>query len=195
MKITNFKMVTVPTECMSLINELNGYKYTYTLKTNNMKLKKETALLMLKSKDESVRQFAIDNYPEFGVKELPKTWKELGDIKGFCIDVNSRLIDYTLKLPKVYTDNNNRNVFPTKELAEAALALAQLLQLRDRYNGDWKPDWTDSNEKYTIEFYNGHIDYDNYLSTQKVLHFKTAELRNQFLENFRDLIEIAKPLI
>ena len=33
------------------------------------------------------------------------------------------------------------------------------------------------------------------LFVKKVLVFKTRELRDEFLENFRDLIKIAKPLL
>jgi len=31
--------------------------------------------------------------------------------------------------------------------------------------------------------------------SQMFLNFKTAELRDKFLENFKDIIEIAKPLL
>ena len=86
-------------------------------------------------------------------------------------------------------------MFPTKEEAEACLALAQLCQLRDRYNDGWKPNWIDGTEKHSIYFYSDEI-YSSYIyQTQKILTFKTRKLRDQVLENFRGLIETAKPLL
>ena len=124
--------------------------------------------------------------------ELPKTWKDLEEIGGFYIDkysIVSTFYDYD-------TDEENKNVFPTKEEAEACLALAQLCQLRDRYNDGWKPDWKDGEKvKYCIEIYENTIVKNPYYAAHKVLAFKTKELRDEFLKNFKDLIETAKPLL
>ena len=125
-------------------------------------------------------------------KELPKSWGELDNVSGYYVDKNSKVyncIDHT-------TAADNRNIFPTKEEAEACLALAQLCQLRDRYNGGWKPNWEDYDEtKYCIEFCQGRIETIDRVNCHKILTFKTEELRDKFLENFRDLIETAKPLL
>jgi hypothetical protein len=52
----------------------------------------------------------------------------------------------------------NSNTFFSKEQAEAAVALAQLSQLREVYRQGWVPDWTDGSEKHCILFYkNGQI--------------------------------------
>ena len=69
-------------------------------------------------------------------KGLPMSWEELGHVKGYYM-----WEDCTITDANCITSPRNRNVWPTKELAEAALALSQLLQLRDRWNGDWKADW------------------------------------------------------
>lgn len=125
-------------------------------------------------------------------RKLPKTWEELGYIKGWHFDSNCTLFkDDILKVLPF-----NRNIFPTKELAEASLALTQLLQLREVYNDGWQPDWTnDSINKYCI-FVDGNILKKACFSTsQIVMSFKTQELRNEFFENFKDLIEIAMPLL
>lgn len=125
-------------------------------------------------------------------RELPKSWEELKFIDGFYVCGSSRTEKVRHNSAAI---SNNKNIFPTKEEAEASLALAQLCQLRDRYNDGWKPDWIDGTEKHSIYF---HLDkiYSGYTyQTQKFLTFKTEELRNKFLENFRNLIEIAKPLL
>ena len=126
-------------------------------------------------------------------KELPKSWEELDIIKGFYVDSLSRVIKTS---GEIYTEENYKNTFPTKEEAKACLALSQLCQLRDIYNGGWKPDWKNDREiKYCIEFFKGKIQKNDYHVLKRVLCFKTQELREKFLENFRDLIETAKPLL
>lgn len=124
-------------------------------------------------------------------KELPKSWGELDNVSGYYVDKNSKVYNCINHI----TADENKNIFSTREEAEACLALAQLCQLRDRYNDGWKPDWTDNAEKYVIYFHAGEI-YSGYsYRAQDVLYFKTKELRDKFLENFKDLIEIAKPLL
>ena len=118
---------------------------------------------------------------------LPKTWQEVGKISGWYISQNSKII-------YIEGDEGNsaRNIYPTKELAEASLALCQLLQLRDRYNNGWVPDWSDETVKCVIGMNNKvTASYKNY----HLLAFKTRELRGIFFENFKDLLEIAKPLL
>lgn len=125
------------------------------------------------------------------IADLPKSWEDLIKIDGYYVSSQSD-IKYCYEN---CADSINRNVFPTKEEAEACLALAQLCQLRDRYNGGWKPDWNNVNEKYIIYFHADKIISGDTYRAQSVLYFKTEELRNKFLENFRGLIETAKPLL
>lgn len=128
--------------------------------------------------------------------ELPKNWCDLKFIKGFFVNGESEIKEINETHDKILAIEGNRNVFPTRKEAEACLALAQLCQLRDRYNDGWKPDWKYKGEmKYCIEFFKDRISKENYYSTKKVLCFKTPELRDKFIENFKDLIEIAKPLL
>ena len=125
-------------------------------------------------------------------KELPKSWEDLKILNGYYVNDSSEVDIFE----SYTTDEYNKNVFPTKEEAEVCVALAQLCQLRDRYNDGWKPDWEDYNEtKYCIEFCQGRIETVDRVNCHKILTFKTEELRDKFLENFRDLIKIAKPLL
>lgn len=95
-----------------------------------------------------------------------------------------------------FAKEETKNVFPTRAEAEACLALSQLCQLRDRYNDGWKPDWKNEKElKYVIEIFWDNIVKREYECRYKVLAFKTEELRDEFLKNFRELIWIAKPLL
>lgn len=125
-------------------------------------------------------------------KDLPETWEEMGTIKGWFTDNMCRVEYYS---EGKSTDSRDKNLFPTEEEARASIALAQLCQLRDRYNGEWKPDWTKYGRKFTIFIYGDEANKGNVNSAKSVLAFKTKELRDKFLENFKDLIEIAKPLL
>ncbi len=126
-------------------------------------------------------------------KELPKSWEELEFINGFYVSSLSSIYKAKENIPSI---ESSKNVFPTEEEARACLALAQLCQLRDRYNDGWKPDWNNGKEyKYSIVINHGRPFVETYFNVQKVLSFKTEELRDKFLENFRDLIETAKPLL
>ena len=127
-------------------------------------------------------------------KELPTKWEDLVIIKGYYLNSDCFIIGRGDK-PKNY----NKNIFPTKEEAEACLALSQLCQLRDAYNGeplaDWC-DWTNSNQKkYCIVIYKGEICKDDNVNISNILSFKTEKLRDKFVENFEDLILTAKPLL
>lgn len=128
--------------------------------------------------------------------ELPKNWCDLKFIKGFFVNGESEIKEINETRDKILAIEGNRNVFPNREEAEACLALAQLCQLRDRYNDGWKPDWrTGSKIKYCIIIDENKIIKSQYITLNQILSFKTEELRDKFLENFRGLIETAKPLL
>lgn len=71
----------------------------------------------------------------------------------------------------------------------------QLHRLRDVYRQGWVPDWNSSDIKYGIEFRDKvfHVDKFRYVSI--FLSFQSQEVAEEFLKNFRDLIEKAKDLI
>ena len=88
--------------------------------------------------------------------------------------------------------------FPNEVIAKAFEALAKLIWLRDYYNEGWQPDWEDKNndgDKYCVMLYKGELTAIEYSYTYEVLHFKTPEIRDKFLEEQRELLETAKPLL
>jgi len=129
--------------------------------------------------------------------QLPKTWEEFCHTHSIhsnevYIDANSniKLVTHTDRLV-----DGDRNVLPSIKDAEAIKALCQLIQLRDCYNQGWKPDWNSNDGKYIIGVNdNSCIKLVN-SNLSRVLAFKSAELRNKFLENFEDLLNRAKPLL
>ena len=133
------------------------------------------------------------------VKNLPKTWEEF--CENYPIVKNEYYIDDTSDFKKCGGNCNrtyftDRNILPNRQTAEAVLALIQLIQLRDCYRQGWKPDWGNGDEwKFQIECYEGCVCAGINCTTSKVLSFQTTEIRDEFLENFRDLIVQAKELI
>ena len=123
---------------------------------------------------------------------LPMSWEELKEVKGYFIHQNSE-INSRLVIDKAVA--YNRNLFPTKEEAKAMRAMAQLCQLRDAWNGGWKPDWEDNTPKYCIISYKNILCTDFYYYTSASMAFKTRELRDKFMETFKDLLEEAKPFL
>ena len=137
---------------------------------------------------------------KFKLKEkcYPKTWNELKCIKGYFVESNSRIT-------KAFADSStgkgpccseNKSIFTTKEQAKASIALAQLTQLVEVYNEGWKPDWRDLNQsKFIIEVLSGLFEVDEYSSNCTLLAFKEDYLAKLFLQNFKDLIKEASPLL
>lgn len=130
-------------------------------------------------------------------RKLPKSWEEFCEM--FPIKDGECLIESYDEIERHSVehygrDRRWRNLLPDRATAEAVLALSQLIQLRNCYNGDWVPDWTDEKRKYTIEFYENDISDLICYASSKILFFKSEELRDEFLRYFRPLIEKLKPL-
>ena len=84
------------------------------------------------------------------------------------------------------------DMFNSVEEAEAFLALGKLIQLRDAWWGDWRPDWKEMKYKYCIYNYSNNVRTIFYTTASSILSFPTETMRDDFLETFRDLIEQAK---
>ena len=98
------------------------------------------------------------------------------------------------------TNIMNDSVFLTEgnyytNLNECTEALKKLIVLRDYYNEGWQPDWNDNTTKYSIEVEVGEIVGRNHHCNARIMSFKTNDVRNKFLEEQRELLEIAKPLL
>lgn len=146
-----------------------------------------------------LREVALQAYTEEELTkfELPKTWEEFFENhstkSGECFISNtSEIIPITghYRIP-----SRDKNIVPSKEAAEAHLALMQLHQLRDCYRKDWVPNWDDATLKYYIMHYGpwyciGQSRYD-----VKFLSFQSKDIVEKFLANFKDLIKKAGDLI
>lgn len=85
---------------------------------------------------------------------------------------------------------------PSEELVDATIALLKLLFLRDYYNEGWQPDFLGKNDwKFCIITHCNRLAKDTTFSDCRVMTFKTEQIRDKFLEEQRELLEIAKPLL
>jgi hypothetical protein len=81
------------------------------------------------------------------------------------------------------------------ELYFEADALKKLITLRDYYNEGWQPDWKSNTSKFTIEICNEEFQANKSIYQSRVMVFRVKEVRDKFLEEQRELLEIAKPLL
>ena len=129
--------------------------------------------------------------------ELPKTWEEFckrNPLKiGECLISPFCEIHITEAIGADRNANEDKNYCVSESEAQAFLALKQLRQLRKVYVKDWEPDFK---QQYYGIISNIHgLDIIPYGLTSRSMSFPTKELAKQFLTNFKDLLEIAKPLL
>jgi hypothetical protein len=132
--------------------------------------------------------------------ELPKTWEEF--CEKYYLKGDEAFITSTSELNTVRESfvrrfrlrEEDKNLCISEKEAEAFLALMQLRQLRKAYVKDWEPDLGKKDYYGIIYTYNG-IKIESYTWNYRCLSFPTHELATQFLNNFKYLLEIAKPLL
>lgn len=137
---------------------------------------------------------------EFVDKKPPrsKTWEEF-------VKNNPRILDTEHYISskgacETFCGGNDRTLddkcyLNNKEDAEGIAALIQLTRLHDEWVGNWKPDYTDSTEKWNIYFLRDNLEISWSNSGKRFLTFPTRGVAKEFLDCFRDLIETAKKFI
>lgn len=128
--------------------------------------------------------------------ELPKTWEEFCERNPIicgesCICPTSEISELDICERDSIED---KNVCTSAQEAEAFLALMQLRQLRKAYVKDWEPK-LDKESYYGIIFTKHGISIGVFCDVNRHLSFPTHELAEQFLNNFKDFLEVAKPLL
>lgn len=91
----------------------------------------------------------------------------------------------------------DKNTYTTEKTAEAIIQLTELIKFRDLWwqVDGWKPSWDACHAKYTIENINGKIEVFVQYTTSSPLAFKDKETAKDFLETFKQQINIAKEFI
>ena len=137
------------------------------------------------------KEISAEDILNIKIEYLPKTWEEfcensLVSDKEACIAYNSTIKTVSSR-PRVSTVD--RNTLPSYEAAKAHRALMQLHQLRDCYRGQANP------AVCLYSIMGGGYDPIIVRDASRFLSFPTRELAEEFLANFKDLIEEAGDLI
>lgn len=126
------------------------------------------------------------------LKEIKYDWEDFGKVKGYYISADCRIEDATI--PEEANDSN-KNTYPSKEEAKAALAISQLLQWRNKTLGDWKPDFKSHEYYYAIVSHQYEIKIRHTNFIHHILTFETHTQAYEFMKNHKELLEQAKPLL
>ena len=132
----------------------------------------------------------------YAVKKKPKhptTYEECCKIMG----IDS---DNFITIRNLYRDDGEEVITDHEDtLIDKFGALWELIICRDAYwkiADNWKPDWNDNyQKKWIINFYQDEINLTNGTNVHFVLAFPTREMRDEFYENFKDLIIKCKELL
>ena len=119
---------------------------------------------------------------------LPKTWQE------YCVKHGGVGNKIDESLGSAYTIIN-RYVFLDYKQTQAYIAKMMLHLLRDEYRQGWKPNYNIRQDKYTIVYSNNWGLTVVIYQTPRFLSFQSREIAEEFLTNFRELIEQAGDLI
>ena len=120
---------------------------------------------------------------------LPKTWDE------YCIKHGEDGDKIKASLNTAYM-TINKHIFSDYKQTQAHIAKMKLHLLRDDYRQGWVPEWGNIDEsKFVIEMAGNELTVENYGITRHFLAFQDKKTVNEFLTNFRELIEEAGDLI
>lgn len=123
------------------------------------------------------------------IPDRPTSWREYSktcEMSG-CTNASTFDIWEHGKLHRFY------DTFNSEEEAKAFCALGKLIQLRDAWWGDWRPDFESWNRSmYSIDVEKNTVCVYCASAFNTILVFPSEEMCKDFLDKFRDLIEQAK---
>ena len=141
-----------------------------------------------------LKEIALQAFTEQELNPLPRNWEEF--CKRYPIKKDEAYINSEGKILSFTTKTARRDwnhICPSKQSAEAHLAMIQLEQLRNCWRKGWKPEYHSTS--YAIKRSNDEIHVIQVYSVSAFLSFPTREKAEEFLECFKDLIEKAGDLI
>ena len=160
------------------------------METRQIELSLDTAKRLYEQGGE-YRDIALTAFKEHELvgDSLPKTWDE------YCAKHGEDGDKIKASLNTAYM-TINKHIFSDYKQVQAHIAKMKLHLLRDEYRNGWKPDWKDGNlGKYVIESSEEEYYVAKYKYISSFLAFQDEKTANEFLTNFRELIEQAGDLI
>lgn len=147
-----------------------------------------------------LKKVALQAFSEKELRVLPASWKEYCEINPYLIMDKEFFLapDGTVNniTQKCYRRVDFTLAMSSKKRAEQFVVLSKLIQIRDYYNQDWEPDWTNTKqEKYVIGSAHNELFIDVFLNVSHIFSFKTRELVNEFFENFKEDLEFIKEFL
>ena len=129
-------------------------------------------------------------------KEYPKTYEECCKVLNVAVrdlDILDNLLDTT---EIIYSKNLDRLLNSFRKLLICRDAYWKIAGEEMGLGKPWKPNWRDGDKhKKVIEVKENNAYKNGYLFTKRILAFPTAEIRDAFYENFKELIEECKELL
>ena len=160
------------------------------METRQIELSLDTAKRLYEQGGE-YRDIALTAFKEHELIDgrLPKTWDE------YCAKHGEEGDKIKASLNTAYM-TINRYAFSDYKQTQAHIAMIKLHLLRDEYRQGWVPEWGNIDEsKFVIEMAGNELTVENYGITRHFLAFQDEKRANEFLTNFRELIEQAEDLI
>lgn len=117
----------------------------------------------------------------------PRSWEEYEDT-WVCLNSN---VTYASE----YNSNDSLayDIFNSEEEARAFCALGKLIQLRDAWVGEWRPDWSSDKEyKWTIQYDCDDVHIYPFFFVSRPLSFPTKDMAIEFFYAFSGLLGQAK---
>lgn len=196
-------------KCTVTVEDLQIYKEE-TMEDKETLVKID--LTQEKSKSEEIEvilgdyEFILKDGKTYFVKKKPKypeNYKECCEVLMGKTDFQ----DFELVLTKLaITRNEENSISPEPPKIALINNFYKLIICRDAYwkiagvemglGKFWEPDWNSLDKKYNVYNYRGDIKYDYFTVIDRcLLVFPTAEMRNAFYGNFKELIEKCKELL
>lgn len=136
----------------------------------------------------------LDTIPSLSTK--PYTVELKGFEQKVLVPDSEEALDWLDNNKNYKTVFEDERTYISKEICDASEALRKLIILREYYNEGWQPIWDDrSSLKFCIITHTNKLDKDTSFKISRVMTFKTEEIRDEFFEEQRELLEIAKPLL
>jgi len=149
-----------------------------------MKITKLQAEIMLKKMPELAEKI-YEDFPELKPSIVIDSWEDLGEIKGYFINEDSKILKQALSLNSCKA---HKNVFKTQKQAESALAYAQLTQLMADC-GDCDIDFDSEKPKYNIVRVLSSVNIYQAFGYFSFLAFNSEKIAKEFMQKHEGLIK------